>query len=118
MAALATRWNSFGLARAAPSPHSPIHRPRAVAPRRRQRQQHGARAQAPPSGAGAFDAPLPDDQQFLGSSLTPPEQSAAGESSSSQPGSSGKVWPAAALLAALRAYDRAVKANPVLTKWV
>ncbi|PSC71174.1 hypothetical protein C2E20_5468 [Micractinium conductrix] len=57
-----------------------------------------------------------DDQQFLGSSLTPPEQSAAGESSSSQPGSSGKVWPAAALLAALRAYDRAVKANPVLTK--
>lgn len=93
--------------------------------RRRHRQAKAARAQAPPVGAGA-GAAYPEEEPGAFTGFPPPaaEQSsdalAAGGGSRGRSSSAAGGGPAAGIIATVKAacaaYDRAVKANPVLTK--
>lgn len=109
--------------RAAQTRISPPSRPqltRSSAPQRRpcRRARQQARCQAPPSGAGSASYPGDD---WRPAPSPPPQQQSSGEWSSEKAGigPSGEEQQGGPLAAARNAcllYDRAVKANPVLTK--
>lgn len=116
--------SSRGLHPAAPAQFRSLIAP-AAARNRRHRQGQAARAQAPPAGAGA-GAAFPEEESgafasFQTSAAQNPSDGLVPDGRGGDASTAGaEAGPAAGIIAAVKAacaaYDRAVKANPVLTK--